>query len=152
SKAASLRQLQKLDIPNQRLHDSGASTLLHSKWFATLTDINFSDNGLTDDTLGAIASATALKLTALDLSQNRLSGSGLSALNAKHLSGLERLDVAMNGQLGRVGAENLARAPFAARLRALNLANCDFDDAAGAALLGADWPQLVELNLALNGF
>lgn len=151
ARAKSLKQLRKLDIGNHAISDDGARQLIHAKCLATLTDISMWNNDLTDSTLFSLSQASHLKLTSLDLMDNFLSGSGLAALDGKHLSSLEYLSVSANS-IGHDGAVNLARIPFAENLRNLFAGECAMDDKALAVLLSAEWPQLTELNLWDNGF
>src|SRR5262249_54527207 len=81
AKAKSLRQLRHLDLYNHAIYDEGAEALIYAERLATLTDINFGNNGLTDDTPAALYKAGNLKLTSLDLANNHLSGPGLAALD-----------------------------------------------------------------------
>jgi uncharacterized protein (TIGR02996 family) len=149
ARAKSIRQLQKLDIGDHAIYDAGASAILTSERLATLTDIHLGNNGLSDGILNTLRDAHHLKLKALDLMSNWLTGSGLAGLGAAHLAGLERLSLQRN-PIGPTGAGHLASAPFVANLRELALANCNLDDPALAIVLGAAWPQLTELYVGWN--
>ncbi len=84
----------------------------HSERLATLTDVHFDHNGLIDTTTAAQSWDDHLKLTALNLMSNYLSGAGTVSLQTPHHS-------LLSNHLCRTGAMNLAKAPFAARY-----ANC----------------------------
>ncbi|MCI0701007.1 MAG: TIGR02996 domain-containing protein [Planctomycetia bacterium] len=148
--AKSLRQLQHLNLYNHAIFDEGAEKLLTSKRLATLTSLDLGNNGLTDETALALYEADHLKLTSLDLMYNHLSRRGMMAFaDSKHLAGLEYLSLQGN-PIEYIGARYLAQEPFLSRLQNLRLGDCELDDEGVAVILGAAWPKLTELYLALN--
>lgn len=151
ARAAFLPGLSALALRYTKLGEAGVldlAKLLPAA--AKLTELDLLGAGVNESGLGAIlATATARRLTLLDLSYNALGDAGAVRLAAIELPALTtlRLDEC---DLGDAGARSLAQLKTKA-LRTLSLGNNQLTEAGLGALLAATGlPQLAELSLRGN--
>jgi len=162
--AAQFPALELLDVESAELRADGAHTLMSSTKLARLQSLDISRNGLGDEVVRAIeavslpalrhlaclqnllgrSAAAALaranldELRSLDLSENPLGDDGLIALaETTRLPKLDVLRVKRAGISAR-GLAKLGASQLGSRLRAIDLARNDVDDAGLAALLEHD--------------
>ena len=140
-----LDHLQHLDLARCPLEDAGLTALARSEHLPALRSLDLASTGCNVRGLAALgASELGARLVALNLSHNQIDDGCLGALLAgRRLDHLESfvLKVASSSV---VGLRLLIAAPFAARLRSLNLGPLDPDEA--ALLAAADLPELRTLN------
>jgi uncharacterized protein (TIGR02996 family) len=118
-----------------------------------LTELDLSDNGLTDESLVPLLSSAKLGLlTALDLGSNRGGPGTVRAIaGSPRLRGLTSLSLSMQS-IGPEGARLLAESENVSRLESLNLWSGDIlDEGAIALFRSGRMGPLKELNLGHNG-
>jgi uncharacterized protein (TIGR02996 family) len=120
SRLTALRVQRPTGVPNG-IGDETAEALIGARHLTRLTVLELFACGLTERSARAIAKASHLKLTALQLAWNQLLATGAGALaGAAHLSGLTRLELAST-TLSPGGAAALAASPHLRNLRVLDL-------------------------------
>jgi uncharacterized protein (TIGR02996 family) len=106
---------------------------------------------LTSKQIPALAKCPLGKVHSLYLKQFRLTDQDAAVLFAsKQLAGVRELDLFAN-RFGPETGRAIAKSPCTALLRTLELANNELGDAGAAAILGASWPELRELDLGQSG-
>jgi uncharacterized protein (TIGR02996 family) len=136
ARARRLERLTCLRLGYARVGDEGAAALAGSPRLGRLTVLSLPACGIGAAGTKALAGSKYLvRLATLDLSRNLLGLPGARSLAAgRGLPGLSVL--ALNGcQLGNRGAMALVHAPALDRLQVLELADNDFDQETGAALV-----------------
>ncbi len=156
-----LGRLRELILTRNNLGGAGLAALREAPWFGQLRVLEIAENNLTK------WEARTPKLQELDLSRNplgpdlvlpcglkrlALSACGLGIRGAARLTEqgcfADALDVDLS--FNDIGAEDWCAATGFPRLRKLNLAFNDLEDAGVEALAAAEFPALESLNLAGN--
>ncbi|MCA9679044.1 MAG: TIGR02996 domain-containing protein [Myxococcales bacterium] len=141
-------RLETLDLDFNALGDDGGEAIVESRGFPALTYLTLHANELTNVTLRAFMRAhdRMPRLSALDLSLNRIDGGGLSSLASYRLLAQLRGLWLRGNPIWPGGVAALAASPRAAGLRDLDLSDTALgkDPAAAAAALAGS-PHLQDL-------
>jgi uncharacterized protein (TIGR02996 family) len=115
-----------LEVPGLHLDGPALTTLLASPYLAGLCRLEFLGFfRRKEDNLAGFDTAPQLgRFTHLYLNRNDLGPAHLAILAALPLPSLQSLHLGGNYEMGPEGAKALARAPFLAQLRELDLTNC----------------------------
>lgn len=133
--APRLRLLRRLRLGHGRIGAHGLEALAGAGWFGELEDLELSYCDLDDAALSALVRLRSSRLRRLDLGSAAITARGLERLLASPVgSQLEELSLHSCVELGPQGAAAIARAPTSARLRVLNLQNCNIGAAGARAL------------------
>ena len=151
TRAPWISQLQTLTLQDARLDDALLRRLLwHADW-SSLRHLNLASNPLTGEGVAPLARLSSLEgLTWLSLARCPIGAAGIDALCDAPLPALRTLSLAQVSAEGASVGASLARAPWAATLHQLNLADNALGDAGVALMLRHPWPALTALDLSAN--
>ena len=110
--AACAEHYTSLDVGTTRMGDSNFAALLQAQSTATLTSLKANGCSLSDRSISALSDSALTRLTALDLSSNKLTNAALATLaNWPGLENVTHLKLGNNRKLSRVGYAALADSP-----------------------------------------
>jgi len=147
ARAPCAANLTQLNISQNNITDAGLEASIAA--FISLEDFNIEQNYIDDAGLVAIAGAPcAAKLTQLNISRNSITDAGLEASIAAFIN-LKGLNIGKYGDIGDVGLAAIAKAPCASNLTYLNLLSNQITEKGIVASIGA-FTSLTDLNIGLN--
>jgi uncharacterized protein (TIGR02996 family) len=146
-----LARFRDIDLNRNKLTDKALQTLLGSGHLGQPRSLNLDFNNLTTRSAEALEATPALhRLERLDLYANKIGPAGLGALaSSPHLGQLTSLGVGSTGASVE-GVRFLAESPCLRRLAELKLTANNLGDEGIAALVSAQLPDLVRLELGSN--
>lgn len=153
SKAASLANLQVLDLAHNVLSVTGAEAIATSCCLTQLREFNINDNGIFDGGAIVLAQSQAFRLSKVFIGENQIGNDGAIAIfQAPNFAPLRFLDLP-NNAITSLGVDALVRSPFLSQLEHLNLEHNRIGDQ-GAQMLAAskNLIGLTHLNLRHNEF